>query len=948
MLKKLTLAICFLIFTITNISFVTTKVVKFGLPSWATPQLFDSNTADVYSVSPPGNNGFVASKSPSTPINATDELSMYSNLIYNQNSLNASNISHFYHQETIGISPKDVVAIEHPNQSENVYIYRDKYDIPYIFAKDNDSLAWGAGYAAAEDKLFSMDVLRHLGSGTLAAFAGASCSFEQMDYYQITERIYDKNEADEMINNLASYTKGKMLLSMIKSYINGINFYINQAINNPALMPEEYKLLGIVPQAWTKADVISVLMVVSAQDGQGGGGEIYNADLLNYLKTIMPINAADQVFNDIREQNDPLTPVTVNKKYPYMLVPLKTDSSLNALVASSQLGPAFIETSQACADSPGTKVGNEILQIVSGAKLFSSLTSNAILIGKQLSKTGSPLAVFGPQIGYFAPSVFEEEYLHSPDINAAGVSLAGMNFVILFGRSLKFAWSATSSGADDQDEEVAFLCNSNSTEGYEYDGKCVSISHHQLIENVGPTIAAVGAAASTLTYNLNYIKGATVDYFGTYQNKPVAVIEKRASNFKEETALLNVFSYMQPDVVNSPQSFINKSALNPWALNWYYIDSQNIAYYSGGLLPLRSKLVNPNFPVIVSSKTEWTGYLKEVDHPQEINPKSGIIINWNNASAINFSAADDDYSHGPVYRSQLLSDAINAELKAHHFKLTKYEVISAMEQAATTDMTAKYLIPDFVKIVSNSGNSKVKEIITLLRNWANNGFKRITSSAQNKVYEYQSSILVWDQLYPQLILSVFGPIFSGSQIQYYDGLAMAFGSVNLDFDATPNGYGAHQGDSYGGGWEGFLWKAFMAIEHTKIKDQFSSAMLKRICSGLNDCKTQFINDIINTFNQMSELNPNEAPSNWSENTVTKTAGVSLYQYDEIQFTATGIIGVPTISMPWQNRPTYQQVVAFSPQKSSMNYVLPVVILIATVIALIVLVFALRSRKRTPT
>ena len=51
-------------------------------------------------------------------------------------------------------------------------------------------MAFGAGYAQAEDRLFLMDVLRHYGEGTLASFLGSSCDFEQMDHDQLLLRAY--------------------------------------------------------------------------------------------------------------------------------------------------------------------------------------------------------------------------------------------------------------------------------------------------------------------------------------------------------------------------------------------------------------------------------------------------------------------------------------------------------------------------------------------------------------------------------------------------------------------------------------------------------------------------------------------------------------------------------------------------------------------------------------
>ena len=83
-----------------------------------------------------------------------------------------------------------------------VTIYRDKHDVPHIYGDSNPTMAFGAGYAQAEDRLFLMDVLRHYGSGTLASFLGASCEFEQMDHDQLLLAPYTPAQAQAQVDAL--------------------------------------------------------------------------------------------------------------------------------------------------------------------------------------------------------------------------------------------------------------------------------------------------------------------------------------------------------------------------------------------------------------------------------------------------------------------------------------------------------------------------------------------------------------------------------------------------------------------------------------------------------------------------------------------------------------------------------------------------------------------------
>ena len=140
-----------------------------------------------------------------------------------------------------------------------VVIYRDRHDIPHIYGATNAALAFGAGYAQAQDRLFLMDVLRHYGAGTLTSFLGTSCADEQMDHDELLLAPYTTAQANAQVNSLPREygAQGRLALAMIHSYVQGINAYIAKARTTPTLMPVEYALLG-APKPWTPADVVAV------------------------------------------------------------------------------------------------------------------------------------------------------------------------------------------------------------------------------------------------------------------------------------------------------------------------------------------------------------------------------------------------------------------------------------------------------------------------------------------------------------------------------------------------------------------------------------------------------------------------------------------------------------------------------------------------------------------
>ena len=60
--------------------------------------------------------------------------------------------------------------------------------------------------------------------------------------------------------------------------------------------------------------------------------------------------------------------------------------------------------------------------------------SNALLVGSELSESGRPIAVMGPQVGYWSPEILMEIDLHGPGIDARGVGFPGISQYVLLGR----------------------------------------------------------------------------------------------------------------------------------------------------------------------------------------------------------------------------------------------------------------------------------------------------------------------------------------------------------------------------------------------------------------------------------------------------------------------------------------------------------------------------------
>jgi acyl-homoserine lactone acylase PvdQ len=164
-----------------------------------------------------------------------------------------------------------------PPGDPNVTITRDPtYGVPTITAQTDADLFYGVGYAMAADRLFQMEVFRHVGHGSLAALIGASGLVMDEQVRRYTEgdaalqREYDSLPADAQ--------------QRLQRFVAGINAYIAQVQGNPMTMPAEFTLLNDLPiQPWTTSDVIAFGEYAGRFFGEFGHGELGAATTYAHL-----------------------------------------------------------------------------------------------------------------------------------------------------------------------------------------------------------------------------------------------------------------------------------------------------------------------------------------------------------------------------------------------------------------------------------------------------------------------------------------------------------------------------------------------------------------------------------------------------------------------------------------------------------------------------------------
>src|SRR5689334_1567881 len=396
-----------------------------------------------HDVLPPGANGLANGiqlaaflTTGQRPPHSDDQLAMYRDLMYATPGLKPEDLGRFYKDSTFGVKPEDVETTVTPRA--DVTIVRDKsFGVPHVYGTTRAGTMFGAGYAAAQDRLFFIDVLRHLGRAELSSFVGGAAGNRAMDAAQWAIAPY--TEADlqrqfDMGDDLYGQ-RGRQLQDDATAYVAGINQYIAEARLDPTKMPGEYAALGtpLGPDDWKVTDLIATASLVGGIFGQGGGRELAEGALLRSFVNRFGKQTGRRLWKQFAAFDDPDAPTTVKgRRFPYQTPPRKLAAGAEEIPDAGSFKPFEVAPGQSGGGSEGARPDSSStpptllpgapplpgvpalpsLPGLPGGLPLPKAMSNALLVSGSKSASGHPLAVFGPQVSYFAPEILMEEDLH--------------------------------------------------------------------------------------------------------------------------------------------------------------------------------------------------------------------------------------------------------------------------------------------------------------------------------------------------------------------------------------------------------------------------------------------------------------------------------------------------------------------------------------------------------
>jgi acyl-homoserine lactone acylase PvdQ len=548
--------------------------------------------------------------------------------------------------------------------------------------------------------------------------------------------------------------------------------------------------------------------------------------------------------------------------------------------------------------------------------------SNALVVDAKDSKDHHPIAVFGPQVSYFNPQILSQEEISAPDYHAEGASFPGTGLVEL-GRGEDYAWSATSAGSDLIDQRLELICDPHgkkptATEAYyRYKGKCVPMTHETFTESAVTKPGGPGAPV-TIHHQIYRTRHGVVQGWTTAKHgKPVAVVNQRSTYNHDIDSVVGFLRWGDPTLTHDAKSWMKGAHQISYTFNWLYVDDKHDAYYVSGRDPVRTPTADPNLPTWGTGKAEWHGYLAPNKHVHEIDPKQGFFVSWNNKPAPGFSAADDQYGYGPTYRSQMLVNALRHQLKVHHHKLTRANVVTAMETAASQDLDGLTVLPQLLDYVHRHHEpAGVRSMLKVLAHWHATGAHRLKKQTTDTQYRDHAAVAIMDELEPNLIKSIYNKLLAkgglGGQTTTGGATTSGYSILPMQFVNTPNSGDAHLGSAYDGGWEGYMQKTLQQLRGQHPADPFTSVITAHWCTnGPSSCRAAIDKTLLSTYKRLKGLNGSAKVKSWTTDsalTDDPAGAKTMPQYDAISFRPLGIVTQP--NPDWQNRPTFQQVVEF--------------------------------------
>ncbi|MBL8752172.1 MAG: penicillin acylase family protein [Planctomycetes bacterium] len=482
---------------------------------------------------------------------------------------------------------------------QNVTIHRDNYGVPHVFATSDRGAFYGAGYAAAQDRLFQMHWMRLRYQGRTAEFFGPGNNQDPRLYVEddkMARRLGYSRHAHAVFQNLPAEHR-----TMLEHYADGVN----QAVVDGVTIHPNFAQYGVPVTPWTPEDCIGVWYQFA---------ELFQARDFDEVTRRLDIDAQFAASQPSSPQAiAALWDTIASGWFGETMYDNAAASVQQADVAGSvQADMLAYATQKGVPKDRGTKYGT-----------YTPSFSEALAIGGAKVDTGHSVLVGMPRIQVVLPNVFHEFHMVGRNFNVRGAAVAGTPFLVV-GSSSHCAWSATALGMDMSD---SFLLKPSDVAGeYQLDG--VSTAYQDVTTE--PVFVA-GGATEFVVYRRAYW-GPVVTEVTSNVPAGYEVAMKGVPFDRDDTSEVIAFLGMYRAKRVSELYAATQHWRFPSANLVFAGPNGTIGYTIVGAIPVRAS--SQELPGLYAldghlTANDWQDYVPHNLRPHVLNPASGYTANGN-------------------------------------------------------------------------------------------------------------------------------------------------------------------------------------------------------------------------------------------------------------------------------------------------------------------------------
>ena len=611
--------------------------------------------------------------------------------------------------------PQTSGTLRVPGLERPVTVVRDVAGIAHIRAETAHDLFLAQGFVHAQERMWQMEVWRHISAGRLAELFGES----QLDTDRFIRTLGWRGAAERDLAAVEPEAR-----AVLDAYAEGVNAYLDQKRDSLGLA---FVVSGVRPEPWTALDSIAWQKVQAWNLGGNVDEEIYrylaDAQLGDPART-------DELFPPYRDGAPVITP--------------SDQSAARASAPNAERGAAWSIPAPHPDEAAGWRtvagLGSSVVRLA-GLDLGDGLVgdhglgSNEWVVAPELSVSGGALLANDPHLGISMPSIWFLNGLHCAPLteacpyDVAGVSFPGVPAVVL-GHNARIAWGATNLGPDVQDLFVERLDPSDSTR-YVLDG--VSTAFETRTEEIRV------AGSEPVRHEIrSTVHGPVLnDVDERLAGAPLMSLRWTATAEVDRTfeAILGL------NTAGDFEAFRDSLAIyGAPSQNFVYADVDgHIGYQFPGYVPIRDGAGGRGDRPRPGDDGahEWTGRIPFEDLPWQLDPPGGSIITANNA------AVDDAYPYhvssewDPGYRAERIGDEL---LARGEDGITLQDM--AELQLDTTVGRARDLAFELVNAEPSTEDGSI--VLDRILNWDGSCDEGSLGCAAHAMFEYHVQRFVFD------------------------------------------------------------------------------------------------------------------------------------------------------------------------------------------------------------